>query len=231
MLVILPFEVDFYKKWGLEVEYVGHPLVEVVETARKSGPPAQIGTTGKPLIALLPGSREQEIRTKLPIMLSVVEAFPHYEFAVAMAPSQGESLYREIAGGKPITLVAGQTYDLLQQARAALVTSGTATLETALFGVPQIVCYKGHPASYWLAKKLIKVKYISLVNLILDRPVVPELIQDDLNTKRLIQELQKLLPEDSTDRKEMQAQYAGLWNLLGSRRASKQAAALILRNL
>ena len=231
MLVILPFEVDFYKKWGMEVAYVGHPLVEVVDTARKSGLPAKLGVTGKPLIALLPGSREQEIRTKLPIMLSVVDAFPDYEFAVAMAPSQGESLYREVAGGKPITLVAGQTYELLRQSRAALVTSGTATLETALFGVPQIVCYKGHPASYWLAKKLIKVKYISLVNLILDRPVVPELIQDDLNTERLIQELQKLLPEESTDRRHMQECYAELWNLLGSRRASERTVELILKKL
>ncbi len=227
MLVILPFEVPFYRKWGMEVEYVGHPLVEVVDAALKSGLPAKLGLTGKPLIALLPGSREQEIRTKLPIMLSVVEAFPDYEFAVAMAPSQPESLYREIAGGKPIALVAGQTYELLRQSHAALVTSGTATLETALFGVPQIVCYKGHPASYWLAKKLIKVKYISLVNLILDRPVVPELIQNDLNTEKITELLRKLLPEDSPYRRQMQQDYATLWDLLGSRRASEAAAKLI----
>ena len=228
MLVILPFEVDFYRKWGMEVEYVGHPLVEVIAAARDSGMPAKLGTTGKPLIALLPGSREQEIRTKLPIMLSVVQAFPDYEFAVAMAPAQEAGLYEAVAGKIPVTLVAGQTYELLRQSHAALVTSGTATLETALFGVPQIVCYKGHPASYWLARKLIKVKYISLVNLILDRPVVPELIQDDLNTERLQQELQRLLPPESTYRQQMQQDYALLWELLGSQQASKQAAALIV---
>ena len=227
MLVILPFEVDFYKKWGLEVEYVGHPLVEVIAAIRERAVPATLGTTGKPLIALLPGSREQEIRMKLPIMLSVVNRFPHYEFAVAMAPSQPESLYRELAGSIPVALVAGQTYELLRQSRAALVTSGTATLETALFGVPQIVCYKGHPASYWLAKKLIKVKYISLVNLILDRSVVPELIQEDLNTEKLTEGLKALLPEESAARRQMQQDYAELWTLLGSRHASESAAKLI----
>ncbi len=228
MLVILPFEVDFYKRWGMEVPYVGHPLVEVVAAARKSDAPAALGKTGKPLIALLPGSRAQEIRTKLPIMLSVVEAFPGYEFAVAMAPSQPESLYQELAGGKPVTLVAGKTYELLRQSRAALVTSGTATLETALFGVPQIVCYRGHPASYWLAKKLIKVKYISLVNLILDRPAVPELIQQDLNRERLTEMLEKILPGESPVRRQMQQDYAELWDLLGSRQASETAAKAIL---
>jgi lipid-A-disaccharide synthase len=225
MLVILPFEQDFYKKWNFPVTYVGHPLIEVVEQ-EKAIAPAPL-PNDKPIIALLPGSRAQEIKVKLPIMLEMTERFPQYRFAVAQAPSQPDELYREIIGGKDVLLVKGKTYDLLKQAKAGLITSGTATLETALFGVPQVVCYKGNAISFWLATKLVSVKYISLVNLIMDKPVVTELIQNDLTPDNLERELNKLL-NDGADRDAVLADYRELWHKLGSRPASENAAAEIV---
>jgi len=195
MLVILPFEKEFYKKWGYEVEYVGHPLVEVIESEKSK---INIQKTGeKPIIALLPGSRKQEILKKLPIMLEVCKDFPEYQFVVAQAPSQDDALYKSFTDKyQNAAFVKDQTYDLLSRSKAALVTSGTATLETALFGVPEVVCYKGHPLSYTIAKRLIKVKYISLVNLIMDRLVVKELIQDEMNPANLKKELTTLLHDE-----------------------------------
>lgn len=225
MLVILPFEQDFYKKWNFPVTYVGHPLIEVVEQ-EKAIAPAPL-PNDKPIIALLPGSRAQEIKVKLPIMLEMTERFPQYRFAVAQAPSQPDELYREIIGGKDVLLVKGKTYDLLKQAKAGLITSGTATLETALFGVPQVVCYKGNAISFWLATKLVSVKYISLVNLIMDKPVVTELIQNDLTPDNLERELNKLL-NDGADRDAVLADYRELWHKLGSRPASENAATEIV---
>ena len=225
MLVILPFEQDFYMKWNFPVTYVGHPLIEVVEL-EKAIAPAPL-PQDKPIIALLPGSREQEIKVKLPIMLEVTERFPQYRFAVAQAPSQPNELYREIIGNKDVLLVKGKTYDLLKQAKAGLITSGTATLETALFGVPQVVCYKGNAISFWLATKLVSVKYISLVNLIMDKPVVTELIQNDLTPDNLEREMKKLLT-DGPERDAVLADYRELWNKLGSRPASENAAAEIV---
>lgn len=224
MLVILPFEKKFYEKHRYPVTYVGHPLTEVVDEALKK---AYEPLGSRKIIALLPGSRSQEIRKKLPVMLSVIKHFPDYQFVIAQAPGQDEAIYNQLTKGMDVLLLKGQTYNLLQQASAALVTSGTATLETALFGVPEVVCYKGNPLSYWLAKKLIKVKYISLVNLILDKPAVTELIQDELNEKRLQQELEALLHD--TERKEMlQSDYTRLWELLGNKKASEKAAAEIV---
>ncbi|MBE2288851.1 MAG: lipid-A-disaccharide synthase [Chitinophagaceae bacterium] len=225
MLVILPFEQDFYKKWSFPVTYVGHPLIEVVEQEKAIAPVPL--PSDKPIIALLPGSRAQEIKVKLPIMLEMTERFPQYRFAVAQAPSQPDELYREIIGKKDVLLVKGKTYDLLKQAKAGLITSGTATLETALFGVPQVVCYKGNAISFWLATKLVSVKYISLVNLIMDKPVVTELIQNDLTPNNLERELNKLL-SDGADRDAVLADYRELWHKLGSRPASENAAAEIV---
>lgn len=225
MLVILPFEQDFYKKWNFPVTYVGHPLIEVVEQ-EKAIAPAPL-PNDKPIIALLPGSRAQEIKVKLPIMLEMTERFPQCRFAVAQAPSQPDELYRDIIGGKDVLLVKGKTYDLLKQAKAGLITSGTATLETALFGVPQVVCYKGNAISFWLATKLVSVKYISLVNLIMDKPVVTELIQNDLTPDNLERELNKLL-NDGADRDAVLADYRELWDKLGSRPASENAATEIV---
>lgn len=226
MLVILPFETGFYKKWNYDVTYVGHPLIEVISNEIENVPVKPLSK--KPVIALLPGSRKQEIKAKLPIMLEIAEHFREYQFIIAQAPSLPDSLYTDIIGSrKNISLAKNETYNLLRQSKAALVTSGTATLETALFGVPQVVCYKGNPVSYWLATKLIKVKYISLVNLIMDKPVVTELIQADLNIQRLETELYKILNNPQNIQK-LQADYKELWNKLGNLPASDLAAGEII---
>lgn len=225
MLVILPFEKEFYKKHNYNVTYVGHPLTEVVETELLK--PVLQPLSDHKIIALLPGSRSQEIRKKLPVMLSMVRHFPDYQFVIAQAPGQERAIYDEMIGGHNVLLAAGKTYELLKQASFALVTSGTATLETALFGVPEIVCYKGNPLSYWLARKLVKVKYISLVNLILGKAAVTELIQDDLNEQRLLAELTALI-NDTERRETLQSDYTGLWELLGAGKASDAAAREIM---
>jgi lipid-A-disaccharide synthase len=197
LLVILPFEKEFYKKWDYEVEYVGHPLVEVVNEFLKLHPPPAEGE--KKLIALLPGSRKQEVAKKLPIMLSAVKAFPQYRFVVAKASSLDDSFYAPFLKNYPeVESVRDQTYKLLSEATAALVTSGTATLETALFGVPQVVCYKGSAVSYQIAKRLISIKYISLVNLIMDKKVVTELIQHALTEANLVAGLNRILNDRDT---------------------------------
>lgn len=222
MLVILPFEVDYYRdKWAYPVTYVGHPLTEVISYEKEQVPVVKL--SDKPIIALLPGSRRQEIKVKLPIMLQMVERFPQYQFVVAQAPAQPDSLYKELIGDKDVLIANNQTYNLLKQAKAALVTSGTATLETALFGVPEVVCYKGNPVSFWLATKLVDVKYISLVNLIMDKEVIKELIQDDFNENMLEAELQKILTE-ARHLQNMRNEYAELWQKLGSLSASNLAA-------
>ena len=225
MLCILPFEQAFYHKWNYEVEYVGHPLVEVIKAAKEE--PADVPLSGKPIIAVLPGSRKQEVSVKLPIMLTMAKHFPEYQFIVAQAPSLDDHFLESLTGKHPnVSMVKGQTYKLLRQAQAALVTSGTATLETALFGVPEVVCYKGNPISYFFAKKLIKVKYISLVNLVMDKLVVKELIQHDLTEENLLKELTSLL-KDETARRRVMADYAALWDKLGEKDASRRAAEVI----
>jgi len=239
MLVILPFEKDFFHKWKYEVEYVGHPLVEVIEQYKKSKDsglqPEIIMAGGKkghsplPLIALLPGSRKQEILMKLPVMLEASRHFPDFQFVVAEAPGQDAAFYDEVLKKFPKTgRIRNQTYSLLMHARAACVTSGTATLETALFGVPEVICYKGSKISYHIAKRLIKVKYISLVNLIMDKPVVKELIQEEMNVQNITTELRKLI-YDSELRNRMHKDYSELRNLLSQGgNASEKAAGLIV---
>lgn len=223
MLVILPFEAAFYKKWQYTAQYVGHPLVEVVDKSLAA--PLTNPLSERPIIALLPGSRKQEIMIKLPIMLSVCKYFPDYEFIVAKAPAQDDALYEMLMKEYGnVSAVSGQTYQLLRQSKAAMVTSGTATLETALFAVPEVVCYKGSPISYQIGKRLIKVKYISLVNLIMDKPVVKELIQDELNTENLRKELQDLLFNDAR-RQQLFADYASLKKLLSEGGAASANAA------
>ena len=225
MLCILPFEQAFYHKWNYEVEYVGHPLVEVIKAAKEE--PADAPLSDKPVIAVLPGSRKQEVSVKLPIMLTMAKHFPEYQFVVAQAPSLDDHFLESLTGEHPnVSMVKGQTYKFLRQAKAALVTSGTATLETALFGVPEVVCYKGNPISYFFAKKLIKVKYISLVNLVMDKLVVKELIQHDLTEENLLKELTSLL-KDETARRRVMADYAALWDKLGEKDASRRAAEVI----
>ncbi|MGZ5190921.1 MAG: lipid-A-disaccharide synthase, partial [Flavisolibacter sp.] len=197
MLVILPFEKEFYNKWGYKVDYVGHPLVHVIEESKRDTKPLITDKTdhdaSKPIIALLPGSRKQEIQKKLPVMLEASSSFSHqFRIVVAMAPSNEDEFYRSIIKDQNVETTR-DTYALLKNAKAALVTSGTATLETALFGVPEVVCYKGSSISYQIAKRLIKIKYISLVNLIMDKQVVKELIQDDLTRENLEMELNNIL--------------------------------------
>jgi lipid-A-disaccharide synthase len=215
MMVILPFEKDYYEsKWQWEVEYVGHPLVRVIEEEKQK--PQAAPLANKPIIALLPGSRKQEILKKLPIMLEVSKNFTQCQFVVAKAPGQDDSFYDTILQPyNNVSSVRNETYKLLRQAKAALVTSGTATLETALFGVPEVVCYKGSNISYQIAKRLIKVKYISLVNLIMDKLVVKELIQDELTPENLTAELTKLLGDEER-RKQVAQDYQGLKNLLSA---------------
>jgi lipid-A-disaccharide synthase len=239
MLVILPFEKAFFQKWNYQTEYVGHPLVEVIERFKKT-PGAnsipEIYLTGSravqpslPLIALLPGSRKQEILKKLPVMLEASRSFPGFQFVVAEAPGQDFIFYDEILKNYPLVgRVRNQTYPLLMHAWAACVTSGTATLETALFGVPEVICYKGSNISYQIAKRLIRVKYISLVNLIMDRPVVRELIQDEMNVENIVIELKNLISDIET-RSRLEKDYTDLRVLLSEGgNASEKAAERIV---
>ena len=229
MLVILPFEKEYFKnKWNWEVEYVGHPLVEVIQKHKEQGTSQKL--SDKPIVALLPGSRKQEIQKKLPIMLEVSKAYPAYQFIVAKAPGVEENFYDELL--KPfsnVSYVANKTYDLLMQSKAALVTSGTATLETALFGVPEVVCYKGSWLSYQIGRRLVKVKYICLVNLIMDKLVVKELIQDNLTAKNLKNELEELLTSQSR-KQELQKDYALLKKMLHEGGNASEKGALSVSN-
>lgn len=235
MIVILPFEKDYFKdKWNWEVSYVGHPLIEEISKKRALGSDLVIkDATGnkntKPVIALLPGSRKQEIEKKLPVMLEVSKSFPGYQFVVAQAPSLDSEFYHTYTQQYPnVSMVNNRTYDLLMQSKAALVTSGTATLETALFGVPEVVCYKGSEISYQIAKRVISIKYISLVNLIMDKEVVKELIQQEMNVVNLTAELNKLL-NDAGRQQQIREDYARLQNILGAGGdASAKAAAIII---
>lgn len=229
MLVILPFEKDYFKnKWNWEVDYVGHPLAEILKPA-KNEETYLANYNGKKIIALLPGSRKQEIAKKLPVMLAVSNYFPEHQFIVARAPGTDDSFYESLmAPYKNVSSVTGQTYELLRSAAAALVTSGTATLETALFGVPEVVCYKGSFLSYEIGKRVVKVKYISLVNLIMDRLVVKELIQHDMTVENCRMELDKIL-NDPACRDRIQKDYAELRSILQSKgNASKRAADIIV---
>lgn len=244
MFVILPFEKEFYQRFDCKVDFVGHPLLDAVDAYSKEKSTLSVNSE-KPIIALLPGSRKQEISTILPLMLSMQKYYPGYQFVIAGAPSQNKEFYQaiidesdasdndfynesiqKIKHSYQIKIVYNQTYQLLQKSEAALVTSGTATLETALFGVPEVVCYKGGAISFAIAKQLIKVKYISLVNLIMDKEIVKELIQGELSESNLKVELDNLLNHDT--RKNILMNYAELIEKLGGSGASKKAAGLMI---
>jgi len=232
MFVILPFEKDFYKRFGVEVDFVGHPLLDAIAAEIVEHPfiaeefISRNKLTVKPLIALLPGSRKQEITVMLHKMMSVIDFFPEYQFVIAGVDAVPEAFYQSVIGTRPVKLIFGQTHELLRSSVAALVTSGTATLETALLNVPEVVCYQGGYISYLIARQLIKVKYISLVNLIMDRVVVKELIQDQLTTNNLKRELDLIL-KDPGERERIFSDYTELRHLLGDKGASKKAAQLI----
>ncbi|WP_432411800.1 lipid-A-disaccharide synthase [Rasiella sp. SM2506] len=232
MYVVLPFVADFYKQYQYPVHFVGHPLIDAIAD-RKQIDPVQFktlyGLDERPIIALLPGSRKQEINKMLEVMLSVVSDFPGYQFVIAGAPSQDTSFYETFLKKQNVKFIPNKTYDLLSLSSAALVTSGTATLETALFKVPQVVCYKGSAISYEIAKRIITLKYISLVNLISDKEVVKELIQKDLNTKNLKKELTNIL--DEYQRARLFLDYYDLEQKLGGKGASEKTAKLIIASL
>jgi lipid-A-disaccharide synthase len=232
MYVILPFEKDFYeKKHHFPVHFVGHPLIDAI--ANRDEVSDEVFRTenrlsNKPIIALLPGSRKQEIVKMLSVMLSVVEDFPAYQFVIAGAPSQDYSFYEPFLTNENVQFISNKTYDLLSHSYAALVTSGTATLETALFNVPEVVCYKGSWISYQIAKRIITLKYISLVNLIMDEEVVKELIQENLTTAQLKSELHHIL--NLENRKKLADTYVRLKQNLGGEGASLKTATLIVNS-
>lgn len=233
MYVILPFEEQFYAEHDYKVNFVGHPLLDAIANADLPDAAAFRSKNkldaDKPIIALLPGSRKQEVQKMLAIMLSVRKHFESYQFVIAGAPSLDEDFYAPFLKGDNIGFVSGQTYALLNNSYAALVTSGTATLETALFKVPQVVCYKGNWISYQIAKQIITLDYISLVNLIMDKEVVKELIQNDLTTKNLRSELNKIL--ENAHRDNMLTDYETLRKKLGGTGASERTASLIVENV
>ena len=229
MYVILPFVKDFYAKYNYDVHFVGHPLLDAIAGREQAASVAfakEHKLDERPLIALLPGSRKQEITAMLDVMLSLVDDYPKYQFVIAGAPSQDEAFYAPFLKQHKVRLIMNQTYDILSFANAALVTSGTATLETALFKVPQVVCYKGNAISYAIAKRIIKLKYISLVNLIMDKEVVTELIQNDFNTKTLKAALNQIL--DDYQRASLFLDYYDLEKTLGGKGASSKTAKLIV---
>jgi len=248
LMVILPFEKEYFAKHGMEVDFVGHPLLDTLENGKwKIGNGAEetshvqhlpVSSSSEayreplvprpsspvPSIALLPGSREQEVRTMLPAMLAVRKRFPDYRFIIGKAPGLNEDFYRKLIPGNDAEVFSEGTQALLQLADAALVTSGTATLETALLGVPQLVCYRGNSLSVLLARRLIKVPYIALVNLILGREAVKELIQDDLNPENLARQLRTLLASEQTSAR-IQSE---LFSVLGGVGASERAASIVV---
>lgn len=233
MLVILPFEKDFYAKYGVEVDFVGHPLLDdlknsQVESRAEFLKKNQLGNN--PIVALLPGSRKMEVERMLKTMVEVVDHFPEHQFVVAGISSLEDDIYHNTIGKLPVKVLINQTRDLLYHSDAALVTSGTATLETALVGVPEVVCYKGNWLSFEIAKRIVHIKFISLVNLIMDRLVVKELIQGDLSAENLVKEL-KLLLFDEAYKFSMSQDYNLLKKKLGEHGASDLAAKLIVDSL
>ncbi|OEK00730.1 lipid-A-disaccharide synthase [Roseivirga sp. 4D4] len=230
---ILPFEPDFYESYGYKVDYVGHPILDSMEKRK----PELVerdqflldnGLDDKPIIALLPGSRKREIKTKLPKMLKVVKNFPDYQFVIAGSETIDTSLYDQYTKSS-VKVLFGKTYDILNNSEAALVTSGTATLETALFKVPQVVCYKPGFVTYYLLKGIISINHICMVNLILDRRAVPELIEADLNEKRMTKTLQEILKPETRER--ILADYAELETKLGGTGASERVAQMMIDDL
>lgn len=224
LLVILPFETDFFQKYGVEAHFVGHPLLDELGTAN----PHPTASADSKQIALLPGSRTQEVSRILPPMLEASRAFPEYSFVVAGATSLPATFYQPMLEAYPnVQLKQGETYNILRQSCAALVKSGTSTLETALLNVPQVVCYAGSPISYQIAKRLVNVPYISLVNLIMDQPLVQELIQAELTEANLVPALRHILSEKGSA--DIRTGYAALRERLGGGGASERAAEVILR--
>ncbi len=230
MFCILPFEVEFYKEWGMEVDYVGNPLLDEIEQFTPNADFRAENQLGQEkIIALLPGSRKQEIERLLPVMLSIHNQFPGYVFSIAAAPSFSEDYYRQFTGNLPVKLLFGNTYNLLHHAHVAVVASGTATLETALFRVPQVVVYRGGRLSIAIARMLVKIKFISLVNLIVDKKIVTELIQEDCNSTNIGAEINHII--EGSGRVKMLDDYEVLIKKMGKAGASNKTARLIYQYL
>lgn len=230
MLVILPFEKEFYRKHEVDAHFVGHPLLDAITdlpTIDLQKFRSEHDLNEKEIIALLPGSREQEVKKMLKLMLSVRPYFKNYQFVIAGAPSLPRAFYEKYVD-ENVHFVSNKTYDLLRISKAALVTSGTATLETALLNIPEVVCYRSSRISYEIGKRVVKnIKYISLVNLIMDQEIVTELIQRQLNTKNLVKELNLVLEGDS--RQKMLDDFELLRQKLGGKGASDHAAEIIVK--
>ncbi|MBE0676008.1 MAG: lipid-A-disaccharide synthase, partial [Bacteroidales bacterium] len=235
LYIIFPFEKEFFRRHSYNVTFLGNPLIDHVETWRDAAPDreaitASMGLDARPVIALVAGSRQQEVASILPAMVSIAAGFPDYQFVVAAMDHLPAELYEGITGSLPVRVINGRTYDLLSVAEAALVTSGTATLEAALFNVPQVVCYRTSAVTYHLAKKFIKVRFLSLVNLIMDREVVRELIQNDMTQARLHSELQDILVTGYRH-EIIKRDYSELREILGGSGASERVAEDMLKNL
>ena len=232
LFVILPFEEAFYQKFDYKVTFVGHPLIDAIADRTQVSLQQfreEYKLSNLPIIAILPGSRKQEITKMLSVMLSIIDDYKNYQFVIAGAPSQEIEFYNQIIGDKKVAFINNKTYYLLSVSYAALVASGTATLETALFKVPQVVCFKGGNISYQIAKRIITLNYISLVNLIMDQEVVTELIQNNFNKKNLQKELSKILSENH--REKLFLRYSDLEKKLGGKGASKKVAQMIVGGL
>jgi lipid-A-disaccharide synthase len=235
MFIIFPFEVDFYRKHGVEVKYAGNPLVDETSKRAASFPSREdicksIGIANKPVIGMMAGSRKHEVETILPQMLKAVHHFPGYQFVLAAVKNIPDELYGKIIGSEPVVVVRDKTYEVLHISEAALIKSGTSTLEAALHGTPQVVCYKGDFLSMLIGWMVIKVKYISLVNLIMDSEVVKELVQYDLTEKKITEELNAILP-GGDKRSSILSGYEALKEKLGPAGASGRIAAEMVREL
>ncbi len=223
LLLIFPFEVDYFKKWKVKAVYVGNPLLdEIAHFNPNTLFRQQNDLSDKPIIALLPGSRKQEIKTTLPLMMELAKSYPDYQFLVAGAPSISKEMYAPFVN-QNVKIIYNQTYDILNLSTAAIVCSGTATLEAALFDVPQVCAYAANPISYFIAKMLVKVQYISLVNLNLHKEAICELVQSDFNDKRLAQEFEAILPSGAK-RNKLLNDYAELRSLFGKGASDKASA-------
>lgn len=224
---ILPFEKAFYAKYGYTADFTGHPLLDEVKKYHDSN---AVEEDGRKIIAVLPGSRNQELKKILPPMLEVAKNFPQYRFVIGGAPGQTLEFYQSIMQGNKMEIVFGKTYQLLNQAYGGLIKSGTSTLEAAFFNLPQVVCYKASSISYYVARYISNVKYISLPNVIMDEVIVTELIQDDMSVEKMTLELKKIT-EDETFRSKMLANYKRIFDKLGGEGATAKIADLIIEHL
>ncbi len=234
LFVIFPFEIKFYKQFSYPVEFVGNPLLDAIENniqnkKTKATFLEEHQLEDKPIIAILAGSRQQEIKHNLAIMLSVISKFPNHQFIMAAAASLDLEVYKSYTEKQNVKIIKDKTYDILQQSDAALITSGTATLEAALLGVPQLVCYRGDFFSYQIARRVMQVKYISLVNLVADKPIIKEYIQYQMTTDNLSAELEKIL-NDKQYRKNMLNNYKKMREILGGVGASERTADIICKS-